>query len=245
MQEQINECQVCYCEFENNRITIDGCCHSMICNECFKHYLKSKITSNDVTPWLPCPAPDCSNPIGSELLIQNCDIKDLYHFSRIFLSKHLARSPHFFGCETKNCEFGWIWPANKEHKMEVTLKCDQCNKRQKICKDPLKNDKGFQDMIKNGMIRLCPKCKLPTMKDKGMCNIMHCAKCGIYWNWQTLETGNSTKELKNRARSNGTLWEPGELRYQQELQRSNLPEFIKLLERNGIKYDANYVRGTR
>jgi hypothetical protein len=35
----------------------------------------------------------------------------------------------------------------------------------------------------------------------------------------------------------------GELSYQQELQRSNLPEFIALLERNGVTYDPNYVRG--
>merc|ERR1712039_618766 len=36
--------------------------------------------------------------------------------------------------------------------------------------------------------------------------------------------------------SQGTLWESGELAYQQNLQRNNLPEFIKLLARNGIKY---------
>lgn len=88
-------------------------------------------------------------------------------------------------------------------------------------------------------------CCLLQMKDKGMCNVMHCGKCGIYWNWKTRETGTSSSQLKNKARRNGTLWEPGELRYQQELQRNNLPEFKKLLERNGIKYDPNYVRGTR
>ena len=35
----------------------------------------------------------------------------------------------------------------------------------------------------------------------------------------------------------------GELRYQQELERSNPKAFRALLERNGIKYDPNYVRG--
>ncbi len=45
------------------------------------------------------------------------------------------------------------------------------------------------------------------------------------------------------ARSHGTLWEPGELAFQQRLQRENLPEFIALLERNGVKYDPNYRRG--
>jgi len=35
----------------------------------------------------------------------------------------------------------------------------------------------------------------------------------------------------------------GELSYQQDLQRRNPKEFQALLERNGIKYDPNYVRG--
>ena len=35
----------------------------------------------------------------------------------------------------------------------------------------------------------------------------------------------------------------GELRYQQELERSNPQEFKALLERNGIQYNPNYVRG--
>lgn len=35
----------------------------------------------------------------------------------------------------------------------------------------------------------------------------------------------------------------GELRYQQELERHNPSEFKALLERNGIKYNPNYVRG--
>lgn len=32
-------------------------------------------------------------------------------------------------------------------------------------------------------------------------------------------------------------WEPGELRYQQNLQRKDPAAFKALLERNGIKYD--------
>ena len=72
---------------------------------------------------------------------------------------------------------------------------------------------------------------------------VYCGQCGIYWNWRTRETGNSSTEMKSRARQQGTLWEPGELQYQQYLQKTNLKEFIKLLERNGIKYDPNYRRG--
>ena len=63
-------------------------------------------------------------------------------------------------------------------------------------------------------------------------------------NWASRETGRSSSELKNRARSRGTLWEPGELAFQQGLQQSDPAEFKALLERNGMQYDPNYRRGT-
>jgi hypothetical protein len=87
-------------------------------------------------------------------------------------------------------------------------------------------------------------CKLLTLKEKGLCNIIQCSKCGIVWNWRTKETGKTINELKQRARNNGSLWEPGELHFQQKLQRDNPKEFKALLERNGIQYDPSYVRGS-
>ena len=115
-------------------------------------------------------------------------------------------------------------------------------------------------MIEAGQLRECPTCRHLTLKEKGLCNVIECAKCGIWWNWRTREQGHNGKDLKQRARRNGTLWEPGtkmnnifelrtffmflgELWYQQNLERTNPAEFRALLERNGIKYDPNYIRG--
>eukprot|EP01083_Nonionella_stella_P271050 918152_1 len=241
-------CQVCYCEFDQDEGKLirmqQHCNHAMICQGCFQQHLKIKIKDDDITPWIPCAAPDCKAPVCCNLLMQHVQPDQLYEFAKGFIRKHLARNNNWIRCGTKNCNYGWMIldsNATKKHK----LKCNACGKRQTVCKDPIQSDKGFNELIKSGVLRVCPKCSLPTMKDKGMCNVMHCGKCGIYWNWQTRETGTSSSQLKNKARRNGTLWEPGELAYQQTLQKSNLPEFKKLLERNGIKYDPNYVRGTR
>ena len=53
-----------------------------------------------------------------------------------------------------------------------------------------------------------------------------------------------SREVKEKARQRGTLWEPGELQYQQTLQQSDPSAFKNLLERNGMHYDPNYRRGT-
>jgi len=241
-------CGVCFCEYDDDEgkliVMQEHCDHAMICKSCFVQHLKVKIKDDDITPWIPCPAENCKAPVSCRLLLDYVELENLYQFAAAFIRKHLARNSNWVRCGTSKCEFGWMIldkDTSKQHK----LRCAACKKKQSVCKDPMRNDEGFDELIKSGVLRLCPKCSLPTMKDKGMCNVMHCGKCGIYWNWKTRETGTSSSQLKNKARRNGTLWEPGELRYQQELQRTNLPEFKRLLERNGIKYDPNYVRGTR
>ena len=105
-------------------------------------------------------------------------------------------------------------------------------------------DDEMKKMIAEGKLRECPKCRLLTMKEYGVCNVIDCQQCGIVWNWRTRETGRTSAELKRKARQKGTLWESGELDYQRTLQQTNKKAFIALLERNGVKYDPNYRRGS-
>jgi len=122
--------------------------------------------------------------------------------------------------------------------------CAVCEKEQKVEKKKEELDDEFKKMITEGKLRTCPKCNHLTMKEYGVCNVIECMKCAIWWNWKTRETGRSSRELKEKARGNGTLWEAGELAYQQKLEQSNPEEFKRLLERSGIQYNPNYVRGT-
>ena len=34
-------------------------------------------------------------------------------------------------------------------------------------------------MIKSGKLRECPTCRHLTLKEKGLCNVIECAKCGV------------------------------------------------------------------
>jgi len=44
--------------------------------------------------------------------------------------------------------------------------------------------------------------------------------------------------------NNDFLLMSGELNFQRNLQQRNLPAFIALLAKNGVKYNPNYRRGT-
>jgi hypothetical protein len=46
-------------------------------------------------------------------------------------------------------------------------------------------------MVAEGTLRPCPKCALLTMKEYGICNVIVCERCSIWWNWTSNETGNS------------------------------------------------------
>jgi len=74
--------------------------------------------------------------------------------------------------------YGFTEYQTFEGKKAVT--CDVCYMEQEITRDK-GADEGFYEMVKAGTIRLCPMCDHPHMKDKGMCNIMQCPKCSIWW----------------------------------------------------------------
>lgn len=143
------------------------------------------------------------------------------------------------------CPFGFLVdPHNTEKKIR---RCEHCLLAQEVRYfDPqeLVLDDATRELVENGTLRACPSCKAYNMKDYGICNVIQCHTCQIWWNWSSREMGKSQDELKNKARMKGTLWGMGELAYQQRLQRENLPEFIALLKRNGIEYDPNYIRGS-
>jgi len=220
------------------------CHHAMICQECFVEYLKHKINDEDVTPWLRCPAPDCLQPIHVQLLKNSLPQQALLCFTRSFIRKHLIRNPNWIPCRNdKKCKFGFV--VLKDQKQEETKKCEYCGTEQLVSRNPIKSDTGFKELLESRVLRLCPKCEFPTMKDKGLCNVLQCGQCGIWWNWQTFEYSSNSQDLKNKARIQNTLWDRGELQYQQKLQKENPEEFKKLLERNGIPYDPTYVRGTK
>jgi len=233
------ECQIC---FSGKTLAIDGCGCKVSCGTCIGRYLEDRVESKEVMPWLPCPGDTCNHPLPTSTISKILKPELLAKFAEEYISKMLARSQAWVQCSS--CPAGFFFPGDPTKTAACQKTCPCCGKRQTVSKN-VATDKGLEEMLKSGILRKCPQkgCQFPQMKDKGLCNIMHCGKCKTWWNWRTRETGQSMKEMKDRARRHGSLWEPGELNYQRSLEHSNPAAFRRLLERNGMKYDPNYVRG--
>jgi len=233
--EDFDLCQVCFADEPDAQMIT--CSHRNCCTDCLLQHMKVKIKDDDIIPWICCPYPDCRAKIHPDHF-KKLDANQVVAFCRIQLYKALQRNSMWVDCKKESCHYGFLIEDDEKHR----LKCEACGKKQSVSRS-VDQDDSIKEMLKQGVIRKCPKCNELTMKDKGICNILNCGKCGVWWNWKTRKTGNSQREMKQAARMNGTLWEPGELAFQQQLQRSNPAEFKKMLERNGIEYDPNYVRG--
>ena len=173
----------------------------------------------------------------------------------IFLRKLLVRNPEWVPCTNTGggglfgrggggapCPYGFLVNAQNENKR---VKCPLCARAQKVVRVAAAPDPALDAMVADGTMRPCPKCRFLTLKEFGVCNVIQCQQCAIWWNWSSPhETGRSAKELKARARRSGSLWGAGELSFQQTLQQTDPAAFKALLERNGIAYDPNYQRGT-
>ncbi len=255
------ECVVCYSAFDSTTtaMCLSNCRHECVCQDCIRSMLTVKIESRDVMPWLICPAANCKTPIHASDIESLLTPLPMYQLMQIYLLKHLSRDNLWVSCKANNsslqqvddgfgkseklinpCCYGFYLTDEKEVRDGV---CPVCSLAQKV-KASEDLDEDFKKMVTEGTLRPCPKCKHWTMKEKGICNVICCAQCGIWWNWRTKETGTSSSELKAKARNTGVLWEPGELAYQQELEAKDPAAFKALLERNGMKYDPNYQRGT-
>jgi hypothetical protein len=201
----------------------------MICADDFHQYLMTRIRDGEILPWIPCPAEICHVPCDAQNIIRDGRLTkaELLSFVTTYMQKKLSRNENFISCS--NCSLGGFLQLGPSKKEQV--RCSICDVQQTIEKDGKRElDFGvlirvlsrhgvsivvvlllveFKDMIRLGTLRERPACRQLTLKEKGVCNVIECVKCGVWWNWRTREQGHSEKDLKHRSRMNNTLWEPG------------------------------------
>ena len=195
-------CAVCFSEFSPasssdpsacHPAVISNCGHASTCQDCFAQYVGIKIKDEAVMPWLCCPAPSCRHPLAPSDLIQQAQLSvaQLVHLAIVYMRRRLVRSEAYVSCSsTRNCVGGFHVPLVKgkpaKGKTQMCTLCDGTQMVERGKEGEL--DEEFKKMIAAGTLRPCPKCKHLTMKEKGVCNVLNCVKCGVWWNWRTNET---------------------------------------------------------
>merc|ERR1719445_1298579 len=209
------KCESCTCDFDEKEvIRAELNCHGNICKACLGNWIRAKISDENVIPFVRCPAADCDYAIPAFMYTDpqlQLSTLDVYRMCSVYCEKQLARNSNWVSCcNTKSCRYGVLLGLAETEK---EVECENCGERQTV-KKKTEFDEGFKAMLAAGKIRTCPKCDFAHMKDKGLCNVLQCGKCKIWWNWRTKDMANTQKGLKQIARANKTLWEPGELEYQ-------------------------------
>ena len=183
---QTRECGVCGDTIEGNDIAkIQLSCKHYFCVDCWKEYLKEKITNANVYK-LSCMQNKC-NLILQEKFIKDIlgddkDLKDKY--DKFLNSKKLLGKKNIKFCPFPDCD-GY---AEKKFKKYV-----KCNFGHEFCFDcgaaphgikPCSKiiDKGFEDWKAHTLVKRCPNCKFWTEKNEG-CNHMTCSQCKFQWCW--------------------------------------------------------------
>ena len=52
-------------------------------------------------------------------------------------------------------------------------------------------DEALEQMVRDGTLRGCPQCGMLTMKEYGICNVIQCERCSIWWNWRSKEASHT------------------------------------------------------
>lgn len=232
-----NICIICN-EYSNDIINLHKTrrqYHSM-CLECYNNFISHNLNVkldtlyNDFTnkhkgdnSFLTLKCPGCMNKKCDKVITNFLLNIEEFNLKYELINLYINNSNSLF-CRNKNCKDIIIIENGYENK---EIKCISCNST--FCKDckhiPFHTNKSclefeledkksenisyINDLLKEGKMKLCPNCKVPTIKESG-CNKMLCQSCNIKWCWlcSTLKIDYDHFNLENNNTTcKGKLWE--------------------------------------
>jgi hypothetical protein len=165
----------------------------------------------------------------------SCNVRALYIISKV---ENTLLCPHesclgiifrkdFFGeeatcaeCNRSMCMSCATFPYH------TGMNCDDYNS--------LKKD-GLHDLVSNGIVKSCPKCKSITEKNEG-CNKMYCIKCGTKWCWLCLETDIDYNHYNENSKTpcSNLLWEGVDVNNQGVEEHPHIHQIVGRINRDNI-----------
>ncbi|WRT65364.1 uncharacterized protein IL334_002307 [Kwoniella shivajii] len=185
------ECGCCFTEtlMEDMAQCIEG---HLFCRECTTTHAETKLGEQSTT--INCmDMSACSSPFPDSELTRILSVKSLKLYHRLKQSKELEQAG-IEGLEScPNCPYAAVM-ENPDEKLFTCMNeecgqitCRGCKKREHIprtCAEveadlKLNNRHTVEDAMSEALIRKCPTCSKPYIKDSG-CNKIMCTKCSTY-----------------------------------------------------------------
>merc|ERR1719233_838553 len=131
----LEDCQMCW---EAKSVKIHCGCEMSYCKPCLSSWIKSKVKTKEVYPWILCPSQKCMEPLQPRLLLSLMDVCLLANFVKEYLKISLIRSRNWATCANSNCSY-WATCANSNRSfgfinlpkvsMKTQTKCHYCGSK--------------------------------------------------------------------------------------------------------------------
>jgi len=204
---------------------------AQICHPCIKGHMKAEIEQENIIPWIKSPVFGLTDEYLPPDVVLLADRALILQFLEGLTSKMLSRCPDWRQCP--GCRFGTY--------DDQCVECPNCGNDDLAGKKP-KLDDSLQKMLDDKQAVLCPGCNSLLVHSPAMCTLLTC-QCGLVVNLLTGESGKSYSHMKDKARTDKTLWHGDNYQQQQDLQDTDPAKFRKLLGDNGITFVPGYQRG--
>jgi hypothetical protein len=194
--EMKHKCPACEEEYDLDRI-IELTCGHFYCFECYREYLKIKITEGNAER-ITCPRFNCKYILGQTFVSAIID-GDLYRQYIYYIAKGFAENnPAVKWCPAPHCELAlinpkrefmvmcycgavWCFVCGSEFHWPATCEELKWWNEPHNLDDDARNDNASLDWFLKHT-QMCPKCHTSIEKNGG-CNHMSCTKCQFDFCW--------------------------------------------------------------
>ena len=186
------ECKICECELEVDRVVALGRCDHVFCEQCFRDYLAFRLSERKIKD-VTCPAFNCPVRLNETELRRYLDPGDYEKYQRFLREIELEKNPDLRWCPKIDCSGYDCGGVDKRKLICCTCGFTYCfyclEAWHQAGKCKAEGDRKLDHWAKTHRAKFCPTCRTRIEKQLG-CNHMTCVRCHYEFCWLCGETFN-------------------------------------------------------